>query len=131
MRGASALNEALQEVAGNPMKVFVVWEPILVTDLQPPTTAALARVSDVRAAQFWDKDRQVSKAIAGEITRRGQDAEQHRYRSKGGVLWDTIAIYPPGVKWAGSGPAPSYTGGPVVDVESEFRKALIIGKLSR
>ena len=35
--------------------MFVIWEPVLPTDWSSPSTATLRRISDSRAAQFWDK----------------------------------------------------------------------------
>ena len=43
----------LHEFENAPLSVFVVWEPILVTDSVGLKTGALARVPDRRAAQFW------------------------------------------------------------------------------
>jgi hypothetical protein len=42
------------------MKILVVWEPMLPTDWGAPTTPVLARISDARATQFWDKDHLVA-----------------------------------------------------------------------
>ena len=110
------------------MRVFVVWEPILLTDLQPPSNRELARVSDRRAEQFWDKDRLVSKAISplivGNSLRNNQQIRGQSYRIKGETLWDTVAIYRSNLQWGENGPFPAYSGGPVVDVASELRKAL-------
>jgi len=102
----------------------VVWEPILFTDIQPPSNRELERVSDQHAAQFWDKNRTVSRAIAPPIVGRGQDNKHRRYRTKGEMLWDTVAIYPAGAQWGDRAPDPAYTGGPVVTVASDLRTAL-------
>jgi hypothetical protein len=106
------------------VKVLVVWEPVLFTDFEPPSNRQLGRVSDPRAAQFWDKSGTVSRAIAPAIVARGQDDDRHRYRTKGELLWDTVAIYPAGARWAERAPEPAYTGGPVVTVASDLRNAL-------
>ena len=107
--------------------MFVVWEPILLTDLQPPSSRELARVADPRAAQFWDKDRLVSRAISSAIVRNERNnmlVRGQSYRMKGETLWDTVAVYKTNLQWGESGPLPAYSGGPVVDVASELRKAL-------
>ena len=36
--------------------MFAVWEPILPTDYSSPGTAVLARLSDPRVEQYWDKN---------------------------------------------------------------------------
>lgn len=93
------------------MRVFVVWEPVLPTDLAAPSTATLARVSDTRAAQYWDKGRVLSH-LMGEHDRPS-------------VVWDYIAVYPSGVLWTAEGPPkPAYSGRPVVNVTSNTKVAL-------
>ena len=39
------------------MRVFVIWEPVLSSDLFAPSTSSLKRVSDPRVSQYWDKTR--------------------------------------------------------------------------
>jgi len=60
------------------LRVFVVWEPVLITDWHAPGAGAVARIPDARVTQFWDPRRSLSQAI-----RRGR------------VVWDYVAIYPP------------------------------------
>lgn len=92
------------------MRVLVVWEPVLPTDFASPATAALRRISDTRATQFWDKARLVSRSMG-----------EHDRRS---VVWDYIAVYPRGAIWNDHPPEPVYHGGPVVQVIEEVRPAL-------
>jgi hypothetical protein len=100
----------MQELAGKPVRVFVIWEPVLLTDWSSPSTAALGRISDSRAAQFWDKDRLISRSMG-----------EHDRRS---VVWDYIAVYPPGAVWEDGPPEALYHGGPVVRVTEPARAAL-------
>ena len=44
------------------------------------------------------------------IVGRGQDNKHRRYRTKGEMLWDTVAIYPAGAQWGDRAPDPAYTG---------------------
>ena len=85
------------------VRVFVVWEPVIVTDIAPPTTATLARIHDRRAAQYWDRD----LALSTEIVRWGR-------LEAGTIVWDTVALFPPGVRWEREFPVPAYHGFPVV-----------------
>ena len=87
-----------------------MWEPVLPTDWAAPSTAALKRISDTRAAQFWDKRRLISHSMG-----------EHDRRS---VVWDYIAVYPPGAMWEEHPPQALYHGGPVVDVTGQARGAL-------
>src|SRR5215470_10196799 len=87
---------------GQNARVFVVWEPVLVTDLAPPSTAALARIPDLRAAQYWDRQRDLSH-LMGE-------------HNRASVVWDYIAVYAPGEVWQDAPPRPVYSDHPVRDV---------------
>jgi hypothetical protein len=107
----------MQEFSGKPVRAFVVWEPVLATDWSSPSTAALARVSDSRVIQFWDKHRLVSQSMG-----------EHDRQS---VVWDYIAIYPAGAVWAQSPPAAVYHGNPVVRVREATRAALAQAKAGK
>lgn len=80
------------------------------TDWGPPSTAALARASDPRVAQFWDKNRLVSKSMG-----------EH---DKGSVMWDYVAVYPRGAVWHQRPPEALYTGRPVARVVEPARNAI-------
>lgn len=98
-----------QDVAA-PVRIFAVWEPVLFTDWASPSTATLRRISDTQAAQFWDRHRLISHSMG-----------EHDRRS---VVWDYIAVYPPGGLWEARPPEPLYSGGPVIRVIDEARSAL-------
>lgn len=110
LQGASATERILQAFPAQPVRVFVVWEPVLLTDFAAPATAALKRISDLRANQYWDKGRLISDLI-----------EAHNRR---GVVWDHIAVYPRGAIWTDRPPPALYEGGPVVQVVEPARAAL-------
>jgi hypothetical protein len=100
----------LRDFPGKPLRVFAVWEPVLATDWASPSTAVLRRLSDARAAQFWDKDRSISHSM-GEHDRHG-------------IVWDRILVYPRGAVWAERPPKPVYSGGTVVSVTDAARAAI-------
>ena len=100
----------MDEFRGKPVRVFVIWEPVLATDWSSPSTATLGRVSDTRAIQFWDKGRVISHSMG-----------EHDRRS---VVWDYIAVYPRGAVWEDGPPEALYHGGPVVEVTEPARAAL-------
>ena len=100
----------MEEFAGKPVRVFVIWEPVLPTDWSSPSTAALSRIPDLRAEQFWDKGRLISHSMG-----------EHDRRS---VVWDYIAVYPAGTVWEDVPPQALYHGGPVVRVMEQARTAL-------
>jgi hypothetical protein len=97
----------LQEEAGADIRVFVVWEPVLVTDWRAPSTTTLRRVSDQRARQYWDKGRLLSKAM-GETGRKS-------------IVWDRVLVYERGVTWSeAAAPKAIVSVGPVVEVVDQF-----------
>jgi hypothetical protein len=100
----------LQEFSGKPIRAFVIWEPVLPTDWTSPSTATLRRISDIRAAQFWDKNRLISHSMG-----------EH---DRGSIVWDYVAVYLVGVLWENSPPKAVYQGGPVVQVTDQMRSAV-------
>ena len=40
------------------------------------------------------------------------------------IVWDIVAVYPPGKLWEQGPPEPSYSGGAVVEVIEETRAAI-------
>ncbi len=80
--------------------MFVVWEPVLPTDLAAPSTVTLQRLSDLRVSQYWDREHLVSR-LMGEHDRRS-------------LVWDYVAVYQPGKLWDTALPQPASSGVPVV-----------------
>lgn len=83
---------------------------MLPTDFAAPSTAALARIPDARAAQYWDRSRALSHLL-GE-------------RNRSTVVWDYIAVYQPGTLWQDAPPKPAYFDGPVRDVIAGAKDAI-------
>ena len=103
------MERILKRTQSEPVRVFVVWEPMLPTDWYRPTRPTLKRVSDARAAQFCDK----GHLIAAQLKRQLQQfhGNDPRCCEDRGHLWDMAAVYPPGVKWGER--APAFDDGPV------------------
>ncbi|HET7748906.1 MAG TPA: hypothetical protein VFK81_05965 [Terriglobales bacterium] len=99
-----------------PIRVLVVWEPILPTDWLPPSGMVQGRLADSRVIQFWDRGHLVAKALAGQLP-----SSTDGYRSRG-VLWDFVALYDKQAKWNVSQPV--LTGSPVVMQASALRAKL-------
>jgi hypothetical protein len=108
--GGLCTRKLLEEQHDPRIKVFVIWEPVLPTDLAAPSTMTLKRLSDLRVSQYWDKEHLVSKAM-GET-------------DGASVVWDYIAVYQPGRMWEQSSPEPVYSRAPVVKAIDETREAL-------
>lgn len=108
MQGASAFQTLLDEQREGKIRVFVIWEPVLPTDLAAPSTMTLKRIGDTRAAQYWDNDHLVSKSIGEED----------------GVVWDYVAVYPQGKLWDKGPPEPIYSHAPLVRAIEDTREAI-------
>jgi len=110
LQGASAFEKLLDEQRDQNIRVFVVWEPILLTDFGAPSTATLKRVSDLRASQYWDKGHLISRLLG----------EQDR----SSVVWDYIAVYEPGRLWDQAPPEPVFSSVPVLRAIDDAREAI-------
>jgi hypothetical protein len=100
---------------------------VITTDLAPPSTGTLARISDARAIQYWDPDRAVSTylistARANPSWLGSQDRE--RLTSSDFIVWDVVLAFPAGSYWESALPQPSFYAGPVVDELERMRATL-------
>lgn len=93
--------------------MFAVWEPILPTDYSSPGTAVLARLSDPRVSQYWDKDHLFAEQLGRKIE---ADAGQLRPKccTHKGIQWDEVAVYDQQAHWDGQFPRAVFLDGPVV-----------------
>jgi len=120
-QSASAIQSLAAEVPG-PLSIFVVWQPVIKTDLGPPTTRTLARISDPRAVQFWDPHRLVSAALLQAVRAVPWRLEPDLTRSP--IVWDFVGVYPAGTQWKGDIPFPAYLTLPVARQIDGVRQAL-------
>ena len=115
MQGASAIQATLNQFPNARLRLLVVWEPVLPTDWAAPSTSVLSRITDRRAAQFWDKGRLLSQKMR---------VSGLQNPLAGPVVWDFVALFRPGVRWESSFPEPQFSGAPVADVIEELRRLL-------
>jgi hypothetical protein len=100
----------LEEFRDQRLRALVVWEPVLPTDWGAPSSAALNRIGDRRATQFWDKPRLISHSMG-----------EHDRKS---IVWDHISVYAPDAVWNQAPPRAVFADGPVVDAIDGARAAL-------
>jgi len=105
------------------LRAFVVWEPVVWSDLTPPLTSVLARVSDRRAAQHWDRGRLVSAVLLKAIQADLAEGDANR-PDDDTIVWDCVAIYPPGSRWEDHLPAPAFIDCPVIKAIDEVGRRL-------
>jgi hypothetical protein len=110
----------LKQTHAESVRVFVVWEPMLPTDWYRPTRPTLKRVSDSRAAQFWDKSHLIAAQLKLQLQRLHGNAPN--CCDDGGHLWDMAAVYQPGVKWGDV--APAYDDGPVYRIAPRLERKI-------
>jgi hypothetical protein len=113
VRGSSAVEDVLAHNKNPHIRVFAVWEPILPTDYSSPGTAVLARLSDVRVMQYWDKNHLFAEKLKQRIeSDTGQP--QPKCCTRKGIQWDEVAVYPQDAHWDEQLPPAVFLNGPVV-----------------
>ena len=125
MRGASALEKVLEEDRSSRVRAFVVWEPVLWTDLGPPSTRRLASIPDTRVGQYWDPKRLVSDWVTSSSWAAKVGIFTHGDESSGRAMaWDVILLIPRGSCGRGGLPEPEFHGDPVVTTIREAQEHL-------
>lgn len=114
----------LSRVQSQQLRVFIVWEPVIVSDLGPPTSSVLARVSDPRAVQFWDESRALSKSMVATRENTWLVPEGESAPSPGMIIWDFVAVFPPKKAWR-SHEAPTSHCDPVVECIEKIRTEVL------
>lgn len=113
----------LERLPDSHVKVFVIWEPVILTDIAPPTSRTLARIPDRRVAQYWDRQRLLSREIVrSALAEPSKDA--HEEINERTIVWDTIAVFSAGTRWDTAFPHADYHGYPVADVIDEVEGRL-------
>src|SRR5689334_22359318 len=104
------------ERTGGPLDVFIVWEPVLVTDIVAPTTRTLSLLHDGRAWQAWDPRHFISEALKRSCGKGAASGAVAERVAKQDLLWDAAAVFPKGVRWEEGPPVPVYFDGDVQEV---------------
>ena len=104
------------------VRVFAVWEPILITDWSRPGRGVLSRLSDPRATQFWDSGHLVAAQLARDARVPQPEPE---CCTRNGILWDLAAVYAPDAVWTDAMPPALLFNGAVVRVEDELDAAIV------
>lgn len=98
-----------------------MWEPMIFTDWSKPGNRVLARLSDPRIEQIWDRQHLVAKQLAKDARAPQPEPE---CCTRNGILWDLAVLYPPAVLWTDMLPQAVLFNGPVVDRRLQIQTML-------
>ncbi|SRR6266699_1878996 len=82
--GASALEALLESQSDSHLRVFVIWEPVLATDLSAPSTVALRRIHDPRVKQYTGTETEFSPMRWESTIVRAWSGTTSRFQNKSG-----------------------------------------------
>ena len=131
------MEEVLRKNPEASVRVLVIWEPMLATDWSKPGTAALSRIADRRAMQFWDKGHLFAQELRRDLeSRPGQpdpDCCDQLPQDDKGIVWDLVALFPAGSRWAQPGgiPRPVFMGGAALRMKGRLEQYLEGHRLAR
>lgn len=115
LEGSSRIEAILRRHSGSNLRIFAVWEPMLPTDRGRPSTDVMARLSDPRVIQVWDRNHLIAALVE-----KGADDRRPTCCTLNGTWWDVVAAYPPSSKWAATAPAPELLDGTIVRTAPEL-----------
>ena len=121
--GVSALARTLESGPTTRLAIYVIWEPILPSDLGPPDSAAVARLTDPRARHYWDPKRLVS----AEVVRMWRARNQPEGAPADAKAWDRALVFPEGARWDDMLPSPVFDDGPIFPKTAALKRALLGG----
>ena len=101
--------------------MFVVWEPMIGTDVTRPAKLAMHLISDRRARHYWDEQHILARHMKSD-SRAPQPAPN--CCEMDGILWDLAAVYPRSAMWTDALPPAVVFDGPVVSITSSITDAL-------
>jgi len=131
VRGASALDELLAEFPDARLRVLVVWEPVLKTDVAAPLTRVLGLLEDGRVTQYWDPDRIISTDLVRSVNETPARYGRDEALPPGFIAWDVVAVFSSTAKWEHDPPAPAHYDGPVVHAIDGARQAIAAELVAR
>ena len=124
MRGASALDELLAEFPDAKLRVQVVWEPVLKTDIGAPVSRVLGLLEDRRVTQYWDPGRVISTDLIRSVNENPKKYGLEEQLPPDFIAWDVVAVFANSAHWERDLPTPAHYDGPVVQAIESTRKAI-------
>ena len=99
MRGYRAVSGVFDEFAGEPMKGFVVWLPMVRGDSEAAARALLGGAADPRLRFAWDRDRHAGRLVSRTLGLKLLGVFPQ-------TAWDVYLVYAPGIRWTEEAPPP-------------------------
>jgi len=110
----------LKQLPQRDVKAFLIWEPVMSTDTEGPSAETLARASDPRVRHFWDPQLRLASYWQPILKAERSPTLGKQTLVTGKVLWDFVAVYPPGVQWEAQIPAPTFKAAPVTAHQAQL-----------
>jgi hypothetical protein len=85
----------LQNLAGQDIKVYAVWVPVLASDGQFAVGQATKNIPDPRATHYWDANADLVKSFAPVLGIQGK-------------AWDVYLLYDQSAEWGDTAPKPVF-----------------------
>ena len=124
VRGASALNDLLAEFPDAKLRVQIVWEPVLKTDIAAPVSRVLRLLDDRRVRQYWDPGHVVSSDLTRSVNENPNRYGREESLPPDFVAWDVVAVFRKSAHWDRDLPPPQHYDGPVVQAIGSTRTAI-------
>ena len=124
MRGASALDELLAEFPDAKLRVQVVWEPVLRTDIAAPVSRVLGLLQDRRVTQYWDPGLVISSDLIRSVNENPKRYGREEPLPPDFIAWDVVAVFGKSAHWERDLPPPPHYDGPVVRAIDSTRQAI-------
>jgi hypothetical protein len=124
VRGASALDELLAEFPDAKLRVQVVWEPVLKTDVAAPVSRVLGLLQDRRVTQYWDPGLVISSDVVRAVNENPKRYGREEPLPSDFIAWDVVAVFGTSALWERDLPPPAHDDGPVVQAIDSTRQAI-------
>ena len=124
VRGASALDALLAEFPDAKLRVQVVWEPVLKTDIAAPVSRVLGLLEDRRVKQYWDPGLVISSDLIRSVNENPQRYGREEPLPPDFIAWDVVAVFGTSAQWERDLPTPVQYDGPVVQAIDSTRQAI-------
>ena len=123
-RDRAQLDELLAEFPDAKLRVQVVWEPVLKSDIGPPVSRVLGMLEDRRVTQYWDPGLVISTDLTRSVNENPKKYGREEQLPPDFIAWDVVAVFAKSAQWERDLPTPAHYDGPVVNAIDSTRQAI-------